>query len=129
MYDFIFAFLFQLNEKLRSSDSKYYSIVFLTMTIIFHFLFVTVLFEYLTGFNLLIEIYGAHTSNKYIFLLLAILIIFIINRIYSKRSDFIIEKYQSKNLTSIFNGVLILVIMFLPLIVGVLIVNILRHKS
>ncbi len=121
MYDFIFVFFLQLNEKLRSNDPKYHAIAFVILTMIFHVLFVSALIEVGTTFTFR-GIFGAHT-NKYSFVPGALLFIVIIYRIYSKREELAIRKYGQRNLLTKGNSILVASLFFIPLICGILILK------
>ena len=118
IYSFMYAFFYQLSERLRSNDSKFYSSAFVILTIFFHAFFLVVILEFLTHFSLN-SIFG-YPSNKYVFLPLVLFFMWILERIFKRNADRIIKRYEGRTLLTIPRGLLILCIVFIPLILTII---------
>lgn len=116
MYDFIFIFWYQLNEKLRSNDSIFYAKAFLTLAIIFHFLLVGATIKYLGLFQ---SLFNQPFDNKYYYLPFALLLVYGIERLYQSRVDRVIEKYKGRQVSNWTNAIIVLSLTFLPLAISI----------
>jgi len=121
IYDFLYAFCYQLNEKLKSNDSKFYAGTFVIIVIFFHAFFVIVIFKSLTGDY--IEKTIGSPSSKYVFLPFVLIAMWILERLFKRRAGRIITRYESRSIVSMINGLLIFCIVFLPLLIGVMILK------
>jgi hypothetical protein len=117
----MYAFFYQLNEKLQSNDSKFYSGVFVIVAIIFQVLLAGAIFKTFTG-SYLSNSFG-YPSNKFVFLPFAALLIWGLERIFKKYGDVMIKKYETRNLLSFLNAFIILALVFVPLIVSILLLK------
>lgn len=117
----MYAFFYQLNEKLQSNDSRFYSGAFVIIAIIFHALLIGTIFKIATG-DYINERFG-FPSSKYIFLPFVAVLIWGLERVFKKYGDGIIKKYETKNLLSFVNAAIVIGIMFGPLIISIVLLK------
>lgn len=116
MYDYIFAFWFQLFEKLKSNDSPFQATMFTGVAIFFHFALIIAVVKRL-GFHY--TFLHQTQVTKYYYLPLVFLSIYIIERIYKQRRSRVIEKYGSRNLCTWYNAVIVGSLTILPLAIAI----------
>jgi len=116
MYDYIFIFCLQFNERVKSNDPRFYAASFMTLVIIFHLLLT---FSILKYFEFIEIPTFLQFDNRYYYLPFAIALIFGVERIYTKRADKIIEKYKDKRIDTFINGTIVFLLTFIPLIVAI----------
>ena len=116
-YSFIYAFFYQLFEKLRSSDSKFQATIFTMVAIFFHMMFLLAAFKLLTN-DYIGRTFG-HPSNKYVFVPVVVVLIWVMERILKKNSDSMVKKYENANLLSLSNTLIIVVATIIPLIISI----------
>lgn len=121
IYSYMYAFFYQLNEKLQSNDSKFYSSAFVIIAIIFHALLIGAIFKTATG-GYLDEGLG-YPFGKYIFLPFVVGLVWGLERVFKKYGDGMIKKYEERNLLSLVNGVGVICLMFVPLVISIVLLK------
>jgi hypothetical protein len=122
MYDFIYGFFYKYFT-VRSDDDARNSAIYGVMLAYFtHGFFLLVCFKELTRINIATVLLG-HEPGKYIGLIVILPIMYLIHRMYDKRSERIISKYQNTNLINIQYTLLVLLIILAPLVLGIQLLN------
>lgn len=122
MYDFIFIVYYKLFSltKNEHADPKDAAINFMTVVIFFHLFFVQAAFSFVTEVNLAF----AKGYNKYYSLPFILVFMYIIYRIYKKRFNKVVLRYNEQNVLTIKNIILVVVVLTLcPLLFGIFFLN------
>lgn len=117
IYGFMYAYFYQLSQKLRSNDSKFYSGSFATVGIMFHLLLLGAILKEATGG------YVGYQSNKYVLLPVALFFVWILERAFKKYGDGMIRKYEHRNLLSPANALIVTVLVFGPLVISIMLLR------
>lgn len=117
IYSFMYAYFYQLSQKLRSNDSKFYSGSFATVGIMFHLLLLGAILKAATGDHL------GYQSSKYVFLPVVLFLIWILERAFKKYGDEIIRRYEHRNLLSPANALIVTVLVFGPLVISIMLLR------
>jgi hypothetical protein len=115
VYDFLYAFFYQLNNKLRSDDPKYYARMFVILSVTFHLGLILVTIK-----KFIIGEFNFESPPKYTLIPFVFLFIWILDVLLKKREEIFINKYQH-NLLHWKNTILVLSVMFAPLIITIII--------
>jgi hypothetical protein len=119
MYDFIYLYFYNFFLWKKDNDPKDSAIYGIIVAIFFHIFFLYTSFSYFTNINPLALLFGTDHS-KFYWLPLVIGVIFLIHRIFKKRSVKILnEKNLSRQVLNLRNTLLVLILVFGPLIIGI----------
>lgn len=123
MYDFIYIFFFRYFQCRKEADPQDAAIYGVMVAIFFHLFLLLNVFTSLTEVNILTFFFG-EGHNKYFWLPLVIVFMFLIYRFYKNRSEKIIEKYANKeNIFNWQNTLIIILITVGPLLLGIYLLN------
>src|SRR6188768_1753708 len=122
MYNFIYFFFFQYFKWRKDDDPKDSAVYGVMASMLFHGFFLLTLFNHLTDTYFLASIFGTN-HNKYFWLLFIVPILYLIHKVFKKKSDRILDQYGDKNVLTLGYILVVLTLALVPLIIGILILN------
>ncbi len=123
MYDFMYLFFYKFFEWKKDDDPKDSAIYGIMVAIFFHMFFLYNAFTNYTNINPLALAFGTNKS-KFFWIPLVVAIMFLIYRIFKKRSNQILTpKNLERQLLTPKNIIIVVLIVFGPLILGIQFLN------
>jgi len=122
MYNFIYYFFYQFFVWKKDNDPKDSALYALMVAIFFHGFFLLILFNHLTDTNILASAFGKNHS-KFFWIPFVAAIMFLIHRVFKRKSEAILAKYRNRELLTAKHVLLVLAILIGPLIIGIQLLN------
>ena len=126
MYDFIFYFFYKYFQRTNDSIPRYRAILAVATAVGFHLFCVISIIKYFTDLNIS-RFHPGYLQNKLFFTPFILALILVIYFRYNKsRTDLILrnKEKEGKAVFNVKNIILVFVIIVMPLIIGILFINV-----
>lgn len=119
LYSLIYIYIQRLLHK-RNPDSQFAAASFVMLTQLIHFLFAFVIVRFFCKDISLPVFSHTYTFNKLAMMPFLLVWLIVVHRYFKNRLDIISERYSTKKIITLKNGVIVFASLLIPLVISIL---------